>query len=142
MEYNTAEMGSCRMVNRIANYEILYYEDMPDKIEDIKVIFEDGIILHLDESYLDYVKEAKEKELVVDIDYSVSARRESWKDKDKPQTQADSEESAHIFICPKCKGRCIKRFIGKSKVYDCQSCKDQISSEAILIENQEGIKNE
>ena len=37
-----------------------------------------------------------------------------------------------FFICPKCKGRCIERMINKSKVYDCQSCKDQISTEAIL----------
>jgi len=40
-----------------------------------------------------------------------------------------------FFICPKCKGRCIERMINKSKVYDCQSCKDQISTEAILKTN-------
>ena len=37
------------------------------------------------------------------------------------------------YICPKCKGRCIERKIKNSIVYDCQSCKDQISKEAVLI---------
>ena len=81
MNYNIAEMGSCGMVNKIVGYEIIYYEDIPDKIDEIKVIFEDGIILYLDESYLDEIKEAKEKELIIDVNYRVSARQDSWKDK-------------------------------------------------------------
>jgi len=45
-----------------------------------------------------------------------------------------SPKLAQIFyICPKCKGRCIERKIGKSKVYDCQSCRDQISKEAVIV---------
>ena len=46
---------------------------------------------------------------------------------------ADKQNPQHIYICPKCKGRCIERLIGKSKVYDCQDCNDQISSEAIIV---------
>ena len=35
-------------------------------------------------------------------------------------------------ICPKCNGNCHERMIQKSKVYDCEGCKDQIASESIL----------
>ena len=33
--------------------------------------------------------------------------------------------------CPKCKETCTPRQIKDSTVYDCNGCKDQISSEAI-----------
>ena len=33
--------------------------------------------------------------------------------------------------CPICKALCIKRMIGKSIVYDCLGCGDQIAYEAI-----------
>ena len=40
------------------------------------------------------------------------------------------------YICPKCNGECKQRKIKNSVVYDCNKCGEQVSSEAIKIEEE------
>jgi len=47
------------------------------------------------------------------------------------KTNLKGEAKVKEAHCPVCKDTCKPRMIGKSKVYDCDGCKDQIAEEAV-----------
>jgi len=49
----------------------------------------------------------------------------------KPRLTIEKIKTGGEPRCPKCKETAQPRYIGKSLVFDCDGCKDQVSSEAI-----------
>jgi hypothetical protein len=71
INFDCADLGASFGTKRIVKYELLYWEDEPKSIRDLRIFFDDGCVLDIDESFLEDVKEAIERKLSVFVEYKV-----------------------------------------------------------------------
>ena len=97
MEFDLADLGRGSESTEIKDYTIVLYEDMvPDLtgclIKEILIEFISGQIISVDGSFLEDVKEAKARRLVVHIETGILVSNVSWNDKEIHEDEEEEEE--------------------------------------------------